>query len=103
MPPISGKSSPDDDKVCIDRKTFMHLLGLVCRSTDLLVNARHREIFLDSLNTYLIEATELDGAGCFRASLFLNSYCEYVLPSLASLDDNLQELFDLMREIKERV
>lgn len=102
MPSISVTSSSDDGKICIDRKTFMRLLGLVCHSCDLLVNARHREVFLDFLDTYLSEATELDDAACFRASLLLDAYYEYVSPSLSMLDDNLQELFNLMREIKER-
>ncbi|MEG4812490.1 hypothetical protein QUA82_33490 [Microcoleus sp. F8-D3] len=89
-----------NDKIVIDRKTFKRLLGLICQSTDLLVNARHREVFLESLNTYLSEATELDGADCFRASLLLDAYYEYAPASFSLLDDNLQEALELMREVK---
>lgn len=100
MPSISVQSSSDDDKICIDRKTFKRLFSIVCSSTDILANARHREVFLDSLDTYLSEPTELDGDDCFRASLLLDAYYEYVPASLDQLGSLLDEAFELMREIR---
>ncbi|MEG4169409.1 MULTISPECIES: hypothetical protein [unclassified Microcoleus] len=88
------------DKIVIDRQVFKHLLGLVCRSTDILANARHREIFLESLNSYLTEATLLDDTDCFRASLLLDAYYEYVPASLVLLSHVLDEAHELMRGLK---
>ncbi|MCC3530430.1 MAG: hypothetical protein JGK21_20525 [Microcoleus sp. PH2017_22_RUC_O_B] len=84
------------DKIVIDRETFKRVFSLVCRSVDTLANVRHREIFLDSLNNYLTESTELDDSDCFRGSLLLDAYYEYVPASLALLEDNLQEAFELI-------
>ncbi|MCC3573592.1 MAG: hypothetical protein JGK30_22960 [Microcoleus sp. PH2017_40_RAT_O_B] len=100
MSPVAGQSPDSGDKICIDRKTLKQLLVLACRSTDILVNIRHREIFLDSLDTYLSEATEFDADDCFRASLLLESYYEYVSPSLAQLGDILDEAFELIQAVE---
>ena len=89
-----------NDRIVVDRQTFKHLLGLVCQSTDILVNARHREIFLESLNSYLSESTSLNDEDCFRFSLLLDAYYEYVPASLAQLSDVLNEAYELMRGLK---
>jgi hypothetical protein len=64
---------------------------------DELANARHREIFLDCLDSHLVETAFLDNSGCFQASLLLDAYYEYVPASLAQLGRNLQEAFELIR------
>jgi len=92
---------PDvDEKISIEVKTFNRLIGLICRSTDILANVRHHEIFLDSLNTHLTESTEMDSSDCFRALLLLDAYYEYVTASLALLDSDLDEALKLMQEMK---
>lgn len=91
------------DTVVMDKKTFMRILSLVGRSVDELSNARHREVFLDCLNTYLLEIpaqSQEDDSYIFRATLLLDSYYEYVSPTLALLDTELQEAYDLMRAVK---
>ncbi len=88
------------DRIVIDRKTFKRVFSLVCRSVDELANVRHREIFLDCLDSYLSETAFLDDSGCFRASLLLDAYYEYVPASLVLLGNNLQEAFELMRGVE---
>lgn len=100
MPLISGKSPDAGDKILVDRETFQKVLSLVCRSVDELANARHREIFLECLDTFLTESKFLDDAGLFRASLLLDAYYEYVPASLALLEDNLQKALELIRGVK---
>ena len=89
-----------NDKIVIDPKTFNRFFSLVRLSVDELRNARHCEIFLECLDTYLTESNFLDDADLFRASLLLDSYYEYVPASLALLDSNLQEAFEIMQAVK---
>ena len=84
------------DKIVIDRKTFKRVFSLLRCSVDELTNARHREIFLECLNSHLVETAFLDDSGCFQASLLLDAYYEYVPASLAQLSSNLQEAFELI-------
>lgn len=84
------------DKVVIDRETFRQIFSLLNRSVDILVNARHYEIFLDSLDTYLSDSNGLDADQCFRASLLLDSWIDFVPDALLDLDGNLDELRKLM-------
>ncbi|MEG4577867.1 hypothetical protein QUA56_35175 [Microcoleus sp. N3A4] len=91
------------DKIVIDAKTFARILSLINSSFDELTNARHREIFLECLNTYLIESpaeSERDDSYIFRASLLLDAYYEYVPACLALTHSHLQEAYTLMREVK---
>ncbi|MBE9124243.1 hypothetical protein IQ269_26455 [Tychonema sp. LEGE 07199] len=91
------------DKIVIDAKTFARILSLVNLSVDELTNARHREIFLECLDTYLIESpaeSERDDSYIFRASLLLDAYYEYVPACLAFTHSHLQEASTLMREVK---
>jgi hypothetical protein len=88
------------DKIVIDRETFKRAFSLLCRSIDTLANVRHREVFLESLDKHLLESAELDDSDCFRATLLLDAYYEYVPASLALLGDNLQEAFELMRGVR---
>lgn len=91
------------DKIVVDAKTFHRVLALVNQSIDELTNARHREIFLECLDTYLIESpaeSERDDSYIFRASLLLDSYYEYVPACLALIHSNLQKACTLMREVK---
>lgn len=78
------------------------VFSLVMQSVDALANIRHREVFLECLNTYLVEARpdEFDDSYCFRASLLLDSYYEYVPASLALVELHLQKALQLMREGK---
>lgn len=99
MSPISGQS-PDGDKILIDAKTFQRIFLLINRSTTTLTDVRYREIFLDCLDTYLVESVALDDTQCFQASLLLDAYHEYVPASLAELARNLEEAFELMRGVK---
>ncbi|AFZ11001.1 hypothetical protein Osc7112_6924 (plasmid) [Oscillatoria nigro-viridis PCC 7112] len=92
-----------NDKIVVDGKTFARVLSLINLSIDDLTNARHREIFLECLNTYLVESpaeSERDDAYIFRASLLLDSYYEYVPACLALIHSNLEEACTLMREVK---
>jgi hypothetical protein len=88
------------EQIIVDRKTFKQFRGLIYRSVDAITNIRHREVFLDCLNRYLAESDELDDADCFRASLLLDAYYEYVTASLAMLSDNLQEAYELIRGVR---
>jgi hypothetical protein len=92
-------TSESNDKIVIDRKTFKRVFSLLQIGVDELTNARHREIFLDCLDTYLVESVVLDDSRCFQASLLLDAYYEYVPASLAQLGSNLQEAFELMRGV----
>jgi len=85
------------DKIVIDRKTFKRAFSLLQTSVDILANVRHREIFLDCLDSHLVETAFLDDSGCYQASLLLDAYYEYVPASLAQLGRNLQEAFELIR------
>ncbi|MEG4495484.1 hypothetical protein [Microcoleus sp. D3_18_C4] len=96
MPPIPGQS-PDGDKILVDRKMFRTVFSLLLSSLDELNYARHREVFLDSLNTFLTEPSFLDGDQCFQASLLLDAYYEYVPASLSSVRSNLEQALELMR------
>src|SRR6476660_7788166 len=80
-----------DNMIAIDRETFRQIFSLLNRSTDVLVNARHREIFLECLNSHLLESNGFDGDQLFQASLLLDAYYEYVSPSLAELGTYLDE------------
>jgi len=100
MPSIANQSPDVIEKISIEVKTLKRLIGLICRSTDILSDARHHEIFLDCLNTYLNESNEMDDSDCFRAVLLLNAYYEYVPPSLAELGSILDETLELIRKIK---
>ncbi|MEG4916092.1 hypothetical protein [Microcoleus sp. B7-D4] len=88
------------DKIVIDRKTFDRVFLLVRRSVDELANARHREIFLECLDTCLTKSKFLDDAGCFQASLLLDAYYEYVPASLVLLGNRLEEAFKLMQAVE---
>ena len=99
MPPISGQSPDAGDKICIDRETFQRIFSLITRSTDTITNARYREVFLNCLDTYLVESVALDDSQCFQASLLLDAYYEYVPASLAEIARNLEEAFELMRAV----
>ncbi|MEG4575506.1 hypothetical protein QUA56_22935 [Microcoleus sp. N3A4] len=89
-----------NDKIVVDRKTFDRVFLLVRRSVDELANTRHREIFLECLDTCLTESKFLDDARCFQASLLLDAYYEYVPASLALLNDKLEEAFKLMQAVE---
>jgi hypothetical protein len=41
----------------------------------------------------------LDNLGCVQARLLLEAYSDPVFPTLAQLDSNLEEAFNLMREV----
>jgi hypothetical protein len=88
------------DKIVIDRKTFKRAFLLLQTSVDILANVRHREVFLECLNKYLVDSAELDDSECFRATLLLDAYYDYVPASLALLGHNLQEAFELMRGVQ---
>lgn len=99
MPPISGQPPDAGDQICISRETFQQIFSLINRSTGTLTDARYREVFLDCLDTYLVESVALDDGQCFQASLLLDAYYEYVPASLAEIARNLQEAFELMRAV----
>src|SRR4028118_214365 len=88
-----------DDKIVIDRKKFKRVFSLLLSSVDGLSYVRHREIFLKSLRKLFFESVGLDDSGCVQARLLLEAYSDPVSPSLAELDSDLQEAFDLMREV----
>jgi hypothetical protein len=89
-----------DGKIVVDRKMFKRVCSLLLSSVDEIVNARRREIFLKSLKNLFFEAVVLDDSGCAEASLLLEAYYEYVSPSLAQLDSDLKEAFDLVAEVE---
>jgi hypothetical protein len=88
-----------EDKIVVDRKKLKRVFSLLLSSVDELTNVRHREIFLKSLNRLFFETLGLDGSGCAQAALLLGAYFNHVSPSLAQLDRDLGEAFDLMREV----
>ena len=97
MTSITNQSPDVSEKISIEVKTLNRLIGLLCRSIDILNNAQHREIFLDSLDAYLSESAEMDR---FRANLLLSAYYEYVPRNLAELDSVLNEALEFMQEMK---
>ena len=88
-----------DDKIVIDRKKLKRVFSLLLSSVDELAYARHREIFLKSLRKLFFESVGLDDSGCVQARLLLEAYSDPVFPTLAQLDSNLEEAFNLMREV----
>jgi hypothetical protein len=90
-----------DDKILVDRKKFKRVCSLLISSVDELAYVRHREIFLKSLRKLFFESFGLDDSGCSQAVLLLEAYSEPVFPTLAKLDSNLGEAFELMRGIKD--
>ena len=89
-----------DEKIVIDRKMFKQVCSLLLSSVDEITNTRHREIFLKSLKNLFFEGVDMDGSGFAEASLLLEAYYDYVSPSLAQLDSNLKEAFDLVVGVK---
>ena len=89
-----------DDKILVDRKMFERVCSLLLSSVDEIANTRHREIFLRSLKNLFFEGVGLDDFGCAEASLLLEAYYKYVSPSLAQLDSDLKEAFDLVVGVK---
>jgi hypothetical protein len=87
------------DKILVDRKKFKRICSLLLSSVDELTYARHREIFLKSLRKLFFESVGLDDSGCAQARLLLEAYSDPVFPTLAQLDSNLEEAFNLMREV----
>jgi hypothetical protein len=88
-----------NEKIVVDRKKFKRVFCLLLSSVDEVTNVRHREIFLKSLNRLFYEAVGLNNLASAQASLLLRAYVDYVSPSLAELNSNLEEAFDLMREV----
>jgi hypothetical protein len=88
-----------DGKILVDRKKFKRVCSLLLSSVDELAYARHREIFLKSLRKLFFESVGLDDSGCVQARLLLEAYSDPVFPKLAQLDSNLEEAFNLIREV----
>src|SRR4028118_660651 len=88
-----------DDKILVDRKKFRRVFSLLLSSVDELSYVRHREIFLKSLRKLFFESVGLDSLGCVQARLLLEAYSDPVFPTLAQLDSNLEEAFNVMREV----
>jgi hypothetical protein len=89
-----------NDKIVIDLKTFNQILELICSSVDEISDARRREIFLFSLDYHLTQSQVFDDTARIQASLLLDAYYDFVPVSLAELDRNFQEAWQLMEEVK---
>ena len=89
-----------NDKIVIDLKTFNQIFELICSSVDEISNARRREIFLFSLDHHLTRSQTFDDSARIEASLLLDAYYDFVPVSLAELDRNFQEAWELMDEVK---
>lgn len=88
-----------NDKIVIDRKIFNQVFELMCSSVDEISDARRREIFLFSLDYHLTQSQVFDDSARIQASLLLDAYYDFVPVSLAQLDRNFQEAFELMRGV----
>jgi hypothetical protein len=89
-----------DDKIVIDLKTFNQIFELISASVDEISNARRREIFLLSLDQHLTRCEVFDNAARIEAALLLDAYYDFVPVSLAELDRNFQEVWELMDKVK---
>ena len=89
-----------DDKIVIDLKTFNQIFEIICSSVDEISQARRREIFLFSLDQHLTRCQDFDDSNRIEASLLLDAYYDFVPVSLAELESNFQEAWELMNKVK---
>jgi hypothetical protein len=89
-----------DGKIVIDLKTFNQIFELISASVDEISNARRREIFLFSLEHHLTRSEIFDNVAQIEAALLLDAYYDFVPASLAELDRNFQEVWELMDKVK---
>jgi hypothetical protein len=89
-----------DEKIVIDLKTFNQIFELICSSVDEISNARRREIFLYSLDHHLTRCQNFDDSARIEAALLRDAYYDFVPVSLAELDRNFQEAWQLMEDAK---
>jgi len=89
-----------DDKIVIDLKTFNQIFELISVSIDEINQARRREIFLYFLEYHLTRSESFDDSARIEAALLLDAYYDFVPVSLAELDRNFQEAWQLMEEAK---
>ena len=89
-----------DGKIVIDLKTFNQIFELISASVDEISNARRREIFLYSLDHHLTRCQKFDDSARIEAALLLDAYYDFVPVSLAELDRNFQEVWELMDKVK---
>ena len=89
-----------DGKIVIDLKTFNQIFELISVSIDEISQARRREIFLYSLEHHLTRSENFDDFPRIEAALLLDAYYDFVPASLAKLDRNFQEAWQLMEDAK---
>ncbi|HEX8549311.1 MAG TPA: hypothetical protein VF691_20285 [Cytophagaceae bacterium] len=89
-----------EEKILIDLKTFNQIFELISVSIDEISQARRREIFLYSLEHHLTRSENFDDFPRIEAALLLDAYYDFVPASLAKLDRNFQEAWQLMEEAK---
>jgi hypothetical protein len=92
--------SESDGKIVIDLKTFNQIFELISVSIDEISQARRREIFLYSLEHHLTRSENFDDFPRIEVALLLDAYYDFVPASLAKLDRNFQEAWQLMEEAK---
>jgi hypothetical protein len=89
-----------DGKIVIDLKTFNQIFELISVSIDEISQARRREIFLYSLEHHLTRSENFDDFPRIEAALLLDAYYDFVPASLAKVDRNFQEAWQLMEDAK---
>ena len=89
-----------DEKILIDLKTFNQIFELISVSIDEISQARRREIFLYSLEHHLTRSKNFDDFPQIEAALLLDAYYDFVPASLAKLERNFQEAWELMEDAK---
>jgi hypothetical protein len=89
-----------EEKIVIDLKTFNEIFELISVSIDEINQARRREIFLYSLEHHLTRSEKFDDSARIEAALLLEAYYDFVPVSLAELDRNFQEAWELMDKVK---
>jgi hypothetical protein len=89
-----------EEKILIDLKTFDQIFELISVSIDEISQVRRREIFLYSLEHHLTRSENFDNFPRIEAALLLDAYYDFVPASLAKLDRNFQEAWQLMEEVK---
>jgi hypothetical protein len=89
-----------DEKIVIDLKTFNQIFELISVSIDEISQARRREIFLYSLEHHLTCSKNFDNFPQIEAALLLDAYYDFVPASLAKLERNFQEAWELMEDAK---